>query len=58
MDKNENEKAVRTVTVWGLAAGVRSTAEAARGAFTSRDYPEDAIPFADWLQIVTVEQPR
>jgi hypothetical protein len=31
------------VTVWGLAAGVRSTKDAARGAFTARTYTRDTF---------------
>lgn len=45
----------RHFRVWGLAAGVRTTAEAARGAFTWQDYSCD-IPREDWLTIVIIEE--
>ena len=45
---------MKIVTVWGLAAGRGSTKEAARGAFTCRDYPADNIPRADWLAILYI----
>lgn len=42
-------------TVWGIAAGIRSTKDAARGAFTWRKYPsEQEIPQTDWLEIVKI----
>jgi hypothetical protein len=42
------------VTVWGVAAAHGSTRDAARGAFTWREYPDGRIPQEDWLQIITV----
>jgi len=45
---------MKIVTVWGLAAGRGSTKDAARGALTCRDYPEDNIPQADWLKILYI----
>lgn len=44
------------VTVWGLAAGVRTTKDAARGAFTARTYNRDTFQrFAeDWLDILYI----
>jgi len=47
------------VRVWGTAAGKGSTKEAARGAFTWREYPtRDAARAAagDWLAIAAIEK--
>jgi len=41
--------------VWGLAAGRGTTKEAARGAFTTREY-EGEVPAADWLDIIGIEE--
>jgi len=46
------------VTIWGLAAGVRSTEGAARGAFTWRDYPSEndaKEAEKDWLKVIIRE---
>jgi hypothetical protein len=53
-----------TVTVWGIAAGRRTTKEAARGAFTARTYPVKDWDKnrEDWLSILaispTTEHPK
>jgi hypothetical protein len=45
------------VIVWGLAAGRGTTKGAARGAFTWREYASrEAIPRADWLEIIVIEE--
>ena len=45
------------VTVWGLAAGCGTTKDAARGAFTWREYASRAsIPDGDWLEILAIEE--
>jgi hypothetical protein len=50
--KNKNQ-----VRVWGLAAGRGSTREAARGAFTWREYASESdIPRPDWLVIINIEK--
>ena len=47
------------VTVWGLAAGTRSTAEAARGALAWREYPDrHSIPRDDWQTILFIRNTR
>lgn len=47
-----------TYAVWGIAAGHGSTKEAARGAFTQRDYPSreayEKARLSDWLSILSV----
>ena len=46
------------VEVWGIAAGRRTTKEAARGAFTFREYKgieEWEKAKGDWLQIVSIK---
>jgi hypothetical protein len=59
--KNMTAKIKPTVRVWGLAAGRGSTSEAARGAFTCREYTtqtvayEIEIPRQDWLKITFIE---
>jgi hypothetical protein len=43
--------------VWGLAKGRGSTEEAARGAFTVREYPvNESIPKSDWMNIISIEK--
>ena len=49
--------------VCGLAAGVRSTKEAARGAMTFREYDTDdpngtfdVVPMRDWLKILSIQK--
>lgn len=43
------------VIVWGIAAGFGSTKDAARGAFTWREYPtEQKIPRQDWIEIIKI----
>jgi hypothetical protein len=58
--QTKSQVAVQTktkVTVWGLAAGRGTTSEAARGAFTWREYASEAdIPKRDWLEIVTIKK--
>ena len=54
-----SESEIAPITIWGLAAGRGSTREAARGAFTVRDYPslqaaQDAQ--GDWLEIAVIER--
>jgi hypothetical protein len=45
------------VIVWGLAAGRGTTKDAARGAFTWREYASrEVIPTADWLEILAIEE--
>jgi hypothetical protein len=44
------------IRVWGLAQGWRSTAGAARGAFTWREYETESFPREDWIQIVIIEK--
>jgi hypothetical protein len=44
------------IRVWGLAAGCRTTADAARGAFTWREYNTESFPVKDWLEVLTVEK--
>jgi hypothetical protein len=45
------------VIVWGLASGRGATKEAARGAFTWREYASrESIPDGDWLQILAIEE--
>jgi len=47
------------ICVWGLAAGRGTTSDAARGAFTCREYPSEAdIPKRDWLEIIKIEKRR
>ncbi len=41
------------VEVWGLAAGIGSTKEAARGAFTWRAYKGE-VPRQDWFKIIKI----
>jgi hypothetical protein len=45
---------MKTETVWGLAAGVQTTKNAARGAFTVREYPAGKVPEKDWLRIIAI----
>lgn len=50
----QNKQCVR---VWGLAAGRGTTSDAARGAFTWREYAsEKEIPRTDWQQIISIEK--
>ena len=45
------------IRVWGLAAGRGSTGNAARGAFTWREYASESdIPRRDWLDIIKIER--
>jgi len=47
------------IEVWGLAKGTRSTADAARGAFTVRDYDDEEKAAAardDWLEVLAVRK--
>jgi hypothetical protein len=45
------------IRIWGLAAGRGTTKDAARGAFTWREYAgEKDIPRSDWLQIICIEK--
>jgi len=45
------------IIVWGLAAGRGTTKEAARGAFTWRQYASrESIPAGDWLEILAIEE--
>jgi len=47
------EKTQNIYQVWGLAAGRRTTVDAARGAFTFREYKNE-IPKGDWLEIIGI----
>lgn len=42
--------------VWGLAAGRKSTKDAARGAFTWQRYKTPNFDKKDWLMIVSVKE--
>jgi hypothetical protein len=45
------------VIVWGVAAGSGTTKDAARGAFTWREYASEAgVPQRDWLEILKIER--
>ena len=44
------------IIVWGLAAGTRSTRDAASGAFTWREYKTENFPRRDWLKIFIIEK--
>uniref|UniRef100_A0A6M3J182 Uncharacterized protein n=1 Tax=viral metagenome TaxID=1070528 RepID=A0A6M3J182_9ZZZZ len=44
------------IRAWGIAAGRRSTKNAAAGAFTWREYEEDNFPKDDWITILLVEK--
>jgi hypothetical protein len=45
----------KKVIFWGLAAGRRSTKEAAAGALAWREYPDrSAIPREDWQVIIAI----
>jgi len=44
------------VRVWGLAAGWGTTADAARGAFTWREYDTVSFPLRDWLKVLKIEK--
>ncbi len=51
------------IRVWGLAAGHGTTAEAARGAFTWKEYADmqtakAAVSVGDWLHILWFEEIR
>ena len=47
-----------TIIVWGIAAGVHSTTEAAPGAFTWREYKcsKVEIPVNDWRTIISIKE--
>jgi len=42
------------IKVWGLAAGVRTTQAAARGAYTWREYDDGDPHKEDWLVIICI----
>jgi hypothetical protein len=47
---------MKTVEVWGLAKGIRTTKEAAQGAFTVREYMDGKEHREDWLDIITIRK--
>lgn len=44
------------IIVWGLAACIGSTKDAARGAFTWREYKTEDFPRRDWLEVLKIEK--
>lgn len=54
--EREQEEAMEGIRAWGIAAGRRSTKNAAAGAFTWREYEEDNFPKDDWITILLVEK--
>ncbi len=51
-----DEKSLKQVEVWGSAKGTGSTEGAARGAFTTRRYPNRDWPRGDWLEVLSARE--